>query len=145
MPPNPAQQHAKTMKLAAMDFALTPIEIIKQELKISYAAICNHRHLPLYRETLDQIEKQFREKLAMAASTSQLRKELLWALEIAIKKLPGIVGNPRTSNRDFISATKLVAEMAGFIKRDADQPTAHDVNEVAQELKAVKRARESVQ
>jgi hypothetical protein len=148
VPPNPARNDAKTMKLAAMDFALCPIDIIKRDLQLGSAAISLRRTTVLYKETLEEIEKQFREKMAQTPGTAELRKTISWAMSIAIKKILGILSSPKTSNRDLIAAARLTAQIDGrFLGSEVPESRSdHDTESVAQELlQAMRRVNGSVQ
>jgi hypothetical protein len=113
MPENPAREQAKTLQLAAMDFALAPAETIRKELGISQSAINQRRMSPLYKETVEELKVAFKEKMLQTPGSTELRKTISWALSIAVKKILGILSSPKTSNRDIIGAARLVAQMDG--------------------------------
>jgi hypothetical protein len=150
MPANPAQQQSKILKLAALDWAGTPREIILKELRCSHPHLNVMRQHPLYLETVDQIKEDFKRKVISAPGTNEIVKTLQYAMGIATKKLVHILASSRTSNKDVISAARLVAQMDGrFLGQaveDEGRLSRTDAEEVAVELKSmIERRRQSVQ
>jgi len=131
-----------TLKLAAMDFALAPLDMIRSELKLGQQAINYHRHQPLYLETVEELKQAFKEKMLQTPGTPELRKKINWAMGIAVHKILGILSSPRTSNRDLIAAARLTAQIDGrFLGAEiGEHPQGEDNESVATELiQALKR------
>lgn len=148
MPANEARETAKTLKLAALDFALAPILVIRQELKLSQRAINNHRATDLYKETVQELKESFREKMLAAPGTNELRKKINYGVGIGVDKIVHILSSPRTANRDIVAATRLIAMMDGrFIGSESEDGHVTPADEdLRQELvTAVKRHRETLQ
>jgi|SRR5208282_5348641 len=149
MPPTEAQETAKTMKLAAMDWALCPLDIICQELKVKQRSLSIRRLTPVYLDTLEEIKKSWREKMLATPGTNDIRKQINYGLSIAVKKLVGILSSSKTAHRDIISAARLIAQMDGrFIgAMDEEKGAANpDTESLATELiQMIKRTRETVQ
>jgi hypothetical protein len=150
MPSNEARETAKTLKLAAMDFALAPIEQIKAELKVNSNAINQRRQTQLYKETVEELKESWKQKMLATPGTLELRKQINYGLSIAVKKLVHILSGTRTPNRDIIGAARLMAQMDGrFLGHDAEEARAQggvDTESVAQELiTAIRRQKESIQ
>ena len=150
MPSNETKEVAKTLKLAAMDFALAPLETIRRELQVTSNAIYQRRQTNLYKQTCQELQEAWKEQMLKTPGTTELRKTINYGLSIAVKKLVGILSSNRTTNKDLVSAARLMAQMDGrFLGHDAEEARAQggvDTESVAQELiQAIKRTKESVQ
>jgi|HubBroStandDraft_5_1064220.scaffolds.fasta_scaffold438775_1 hypothetical protein len=150
MPSNPARSDAKTLQLAAMDFALAPAETIRKELGISQSAISQRRQSELYKTTVEELKQAFKEKMLQTPGSTEIRKTISWALSIAVKKILGILSSPKTSNRDVIGAARLVAQMDGRFLGTADEDGHGKVNDnteslAAELMKMVNRPKDKVQ
>lgn len=148
MPNSPEIEDIKTLRLAAMDFAMFPMEQIKAELKCGSNAVNDRRRTQLYKDTLSEIKKEWKEKLLKTSGTNDLKKKISYGMAIAIHRLVGILAAHDTANKDIVSAARLMAQMDGrFIGSEGDKVNAdHDTESVAQELiQAIKRTKETVQ
>lgn len=150
MPSNPAQIQSKIMKLAFLDWQRVPATIIRQELKLSQPHLSSLRQNPLYKQTVEDLKAEFKEQLLKSPQTNELVKTLGYALGIATKRLVHILASSKTSNKDLISAARLVAQMDGRFLGNAVEDEAnlsrHDAEEVAVEIRGmIDRAKQSVQ
>ena len=143
-----ARTESRVMKVAAMDVALAPVEIICQELQINRQTIYSYRNTPLYHETVEELRAAWKEAMLKTPGTPELRKEINYGLSIAVKKLIHILSLKKTPNRDLIGAARLMAQMDGrFIGHDAEEARARggvDTESVASELiQMIQRAKGS--
>jgi hypothetical protein len=148
MPQNEARENSKTLRLAVLDFALAPLETIRQELKLTTRQVYFHRNNDLYRESVKELQEAFKEKMLATPGTNELRKHINYGLSIAVKKLIGILAHSKTANRDIVSAARLMAQMDGrFIGSETGEgKSPEDTESVASELiQMIKRTRETVQ
>lgn len=150
MPPNPAQKQSKLLKLAFMDWQGVPKELILKEIRVSNQTLLEWRNHPTYKEAVEELKAEFKQKLLQSPATNELVKTLGYAMGIATKKLVHILASSKTSNKDVISAARLVAQMDGRFLGNAVEDEANlsrqDAEEVATELKGmIARRRESVQ
>lgn len=150
MPPNPAQKQSKLLKLAFMDWQGVPKELILKEIRVSNQTLLEWRNHPTYKEAVEELKAEFKQKLLQSPATNELVKTLGYAMGIATKKLVHILASSKTSNKDVISAARLVAQMDGRFLGNAVEDEANlsrqDAEEVATELKSmIARRRESVQ
>lgn len=148
MPANPARLNSAVLTLAALDWARTPATIIQRELKCTHSHLTVLRQYPLYKETVQEIQESWKEKLLNRPETSEVAKTISYGLSIAVKKLVHLVADPQTSNKDIIGAARLLAQMDGrFLGRTEDG--THEVrgdNSIASELiEIMQRAKSSVQ
>lgn len=151
MPPNETSRQARILKLAALDFAHAPIAVIKQEMKGSYSHYNVMRKDPLYLETVEEMKTEWKAKMLNTPETTEIARTISYALGIATKKLVNILASSKTTNRDVISAARLIAQMDGrFLGRDSveGEEIRHsaDTNSLATELiQAINRHKSSVQ
>jgi len=146
MAENKVRSDARTMKLAALDFGLVPVEVVIQELQCTRQHLYVMRRDPLYHETLEEIKKEWKDSMLRTPGTPELRKEINYGLSIAVKKLIHILSLKKTPNRDIVAAARLMAQMDGrFIGHDAEEARARggvDTESVATELiQMIQRAR----
>lgn len=149
MPSNPAREDAKTLKLAALDFALAPNETIREELQCSQSAISQRRQTDLYHKAIEEMKQGWLERMRAAPGTNDLRKKINYGVGIGVQKIIHILSSKKTANRDIVAATRLIAMMDGrFIgseMEDGQRVPAQD-EDLRQELvTAVKRHRETLQ
>jgi hypothetical protein len=150
MPANPAARQSKIMQVAFLDWQRVPHQIILKELRLSHPHLNTIRQDPLYHQTVEELKAEFKEKLLSAPGTNELVKTLGYAMGIATKKLVHILASSRTSNKDLISAARLVAQMdgrfLGSAVEDESNLSRHDAEEVATEIKGmIERHKQSVQ
>jgi hypothetical protein len=148
MPANETRENSIILRLAAMDFALAPLETVRQELRLTTKQIYLHRQKDLYRLSVKELQEAFKEKMLATPGTNELRKTINYGLSIAVKKLVDILAAKKTSNRDIVSAARLMAQMDGrFIGSETgDGVASPDIESVASELVTmIKRTRDTVQ
>ena len=145
---SPGQMQALILRIAAMDFCLTPLDVMRTELKCPTQYIYTQRNTDLYRQTLEELTAAFKQQMLKTPGTAELRKTINYGLSLAVKKLIRILAAQKSPNRDVIAAARLMAQMDGrFIGADAEEERKHLVDEsVASELiQMVQRAKQSVQ
>lgn len=141
------QRQSLMHQLALLDFNLTPIQVIREELKISPSLIRAYRQMKEYREALEEVREAWTEKMMQTPATNQLRKEISWAMSVAVKKVLEILTSPKSNNKDLIAAARLTALLDGrFLSSTSEQKADQMEEGVATELKqAIDRVRGTVQ
>jgi len=127
-----------------------PREVVMKELKAPYSHVSTMRKDPLYLETIEEIKRDFKQKIMESPGTNELVKILNVAMGIGTKKLVHLISSSKTCNKDLISAVRLVAQMdgrfLGSAVEDEGKLSAHDAEEVAVEIRGmIQRHKESVQ
>jgi DNA-directed RNA polymerase specialized sigma24 family protein len=150
MPVNETSRQARIVKLAALDFAHAPMSVIREELKLAYSHLHVMRRDPVYLETVEELKQGWKEKILNSPHTNEIAKTISYALGIATKKLVHILSSSKTSDKDVISAARLIAQMDGrFLGQGIEEEaklSREDAEEVATELKQlIDRHKQAVQ
>jgi hypothetical protein len=148
MPANPDVEELKTLKLAAMDFALIPMQQIKKELDVNSTAINQRRQTQLYKDTLEEMKQSWKEKLLATPGMNDLRKKIHYGMAIAVHKVIEILADEQVPYKDIIAAARLMAQIDGrFLGSESPKEAGEkDTDSVAVELvQAIKRAQGTIQ
>jgi hypothetical protein len=147
MPSNEARETAKTLKLAALDFALAPNHTIREELGVSASSIAQRRQTDLYKQAVAEMKEGWLERMRELPGTNEIRKKINYGVGIGVDKLIHILSASKTCNRDIIGATRTLAQMDGrFMGSGSTEAVAPEDEDLRQELvTAVKRHRETLQ
>lgn len=151
MPANKLQLDKKLMNLAWLDFQNMPASEIQKELNCTHSHLTELRKNPLYHEFGEEIKEAWRSKILAMPGTNELCKKISYAVGISVHKLIDILASKKSSNKDIISAARLIAQMDGrFLGRDnvegEELRHAADTDSLASELvSAIERQKKSIQ
>lgn len=139
MPLNETQHQAAAMKLAELDFRLaTKAEMDAALPDLSSSHLSRLRKEPLYKETVAELQKAWRQKMLDLPGTTDLRRKISHNLTLAIQRMTEVLEAP--PNKDTIAACRLTAQMDGRFMGAETSPTEdsqQDTKAVAQELLTV--------
>lgn len=124
-------------QLAVLDWAQTPGKRIREDLGLSYQTLQAYRGNPIYQETLDSLRKEWESEMLRLPSTMELKKRIQHGMALSLDVLIDILAKAENTNKDKISAARLMAQLDGrFLKAgdDGEGSGSKDVESVAHEL-----------
>lgn len=142
------QRLVKTLRLAYLDYCLTPLQSIMDDLQCSRSFITDARKTVQYKEHFDELVKSWKEMMFALPNTGDLRRKISSNMSLAVTRIGEILATPSASAKDLIAAARLTAQMDGrFIASDPTDPGhSADRESLASELlNALKRGDTKVQ
>ena len=133
-----ATREKKCRELAVMDWGKVPAAKIRESLDCSFQTITSYRETSEYKETLEELRREWMDAARRLPNTSELRTKISMGMTLSLDRLIEIlVPDGKAQYKDKISAARLMAQLDGRFLRaeDGDEDTAgKNVLSVADEL-----------
>jgi hypothetical protein len=122
-----AHEESLTRDIALRDWLRVPVVEMAKELEVTINTIRAHRTKTLYLEVIDELRKDWRERINASPATRELRNDIAHGMGVAVHRCIRIVSSSKSRDGDAISAAKLLAQLDGrFLSSDPDAPAAGD-------------------
>lgn len=138
----------KAAELAAMDWANIPSAEVSEHFGgVTFATLAHWRAMPIYIDTLGELQRAWQEEITKLPSTADLKKKINHAMALAVDVLIHTLAG-RACVKDKISAARLAAQLDGrFLGADEGPGRLNPQTETLADalLTEIKKTRETIQ